>query len=96
MNKTTCSCILLIAVALIMLFLLTKKKTKTSSKEGGSITVYGSKECPWTVKQLEQLDDVKKAYTFVDCDSGKCPDFVNGFPTTQLEDGSIVSGFKEF
>ena len=62
-----------------------------SSLKAGNVTVYGSPSCPWTIKQLNQLDQKKIPYQFKDC-SGKnanCPDFVTGFPT------SVINGYIE-
>jgi hypothetical protein len=59
----------------------------------GTITVYGSQECPWTQKQLAYLDKKGENYAFVDCDQHTCPDFVDAFPTSNV-DGKIVVGFK--
>ena len=55
----------------------------------GNLTVYGSKSCPWTVKQLEYFDSNKIAYDFVDCSTNKCPEMITSFPTT------VIQGFKE-
>jgi hypothetical protein len=68
-----------------------KLKTDLSA---GTITVYGSRECPWTQKQLAYLDQMGATYAFVDCDQQTCPDFVDAFPTSNI-DGKIFVGFKQ-
>jgi len=60
----------------------------------GDITVYGSKTCPWCVKQEKYLTDKGIPYTFVDCKAGQCPEFVQGFPTLSVN-GEIKSGYTE-
>ena len=60
----------------------------------GEITVYGSKTCPWCVKQEDYLKQYGIPYTFVNCKEQQCPDFVSGFPTLVIN-GDIKSGYTE-
>ena len=60
----------------------------------GDIIVYGSKTCPWCVKQEAYLKDKGIDYNFVDCASGQCPEFVSGFPTL-LVNGEVKAGYTE-
>lgn len=60
----------------------------------GAITVYGSPSCGWTGKQLDYLKEKGKDFSFVDCTKQKCPGFVTGFPTSDV-DGKIITGYKE-
>jgi len=60
----------------------------------GTIIVYGSKACPWCVKQEDYLKNKGIPYEFVDCKNNKCPDFVDGFPTLSIN-GQIKSGYTE-
>ena len=60
----------------------------------GEIIVYGSKTCPWCVKQEAYLTEKGIPYTFVDCKTGQCPEFVQGFPTLSVN-GQIKSGYTE-
>lgn len=60
----------------------------------GNIIVYGSKTCPWCVKQEAYLKDKGIPYEFVDCRNQQCPDFVQGFPTLLIND-EIKSGYTE-
>lgn len=50
--------------------------------------IYGSMGCPHTVSHRKNVGE----HTFVDCTSQQCPDFVEGYPTTQYPDGSIIVG----
>lgn len=60
----------------------------------GNIIVYGSKTCPWCIKQEAYLKDKGIDYDFVDCASGQCPEFVSGFPTLMVN-GEIKNGYTE-
>lgn len=60
----------------------------------GNVIVYGSRQCPWTVKQEDYLKDKGIPYEFVDCSGGNCPSFVDGFPTLSVN-GQIKSGYSE-
>jgi hypothetical protein len=91
-NKTVMIGIgILIAIAVVYFyFMKSKKKNGSASSDSSSgSTIYGTMECPYTVKQVEKYPD----YKFVDCSTGKCPDFVSAFPTTKHADGKIEVGF---
>ena len=60
----------------------------------GNLIVYGSKSCPWCVKQEDYLTKTGIPYTFVDCKLSECPDFVNGFPTLLLNN-QVINGYTE-
>ncbi|MEM7113890.1 MAG: glutaredoxin domain-containing protein [Chloroflexota bacterium] len=60
----------------------------------GELTVYGSPTCPWCQKQETYLEEQAIDYTFVDCTSNECPDYVTGFPTLN-QDGDIMVGYTE-
>lgn len=60
----------------------------------GNIIVYGSHTCPWCIKQEDYLKQKGIPYEFVECGSGGCPDFVDGFPTI-MKDGQILKGYTE-
>jgi len=60
----------------------------------GTITVYGSKTCPWCVKQESYLKNQGIPYDFVDCRTGECPEFVTGYPTLVVN-GKVMSGYNE-
>lgn len=61
----------------------------------GSIIVYGTPSCPWTVKQLNYFDQKGMSYRFVDCASQTCPASVQAFPTIDYH-GQVHIGFKEY
>jgi glutaredoxin len=61
----------------------------------GNLIVYGSKSCPWCIKQEDYLMKAGMPYTFVDCEKEHCPDFVSGFPTLLLNN-QVMTGYKEF
>lgn len=85
--------LILVAIALIVF----KGKSYFSGQQPadkGEITVYGSKTCPWCVKQEAYLTEKGIPYTFVDCKAGQCPEFVQGFPTLSVN-GEIKSGYTE-
>jgi glutaredoxin len=65
-----------------------------SATDMGSIIVYGSKTCPWCVKQESYLTAKGISYTFVDCKTETCPDFVQGYPTI-MTNNQITSGYSE-
>ena len=60
----------------------------------GTVTVYGSKTCPWCIKQESYLKYQGIPYNFVDCAHAQCPDFVDGFPTLVVN-GQVMSGYTE-
>jgi hypothetical protein len=60
----------------------------------GNLIVYGSKACPWCVKQEDWLTKSGIPYNFVDCTKTQCPDFVNGFPTLLLNN-EVMNGYTE-
>lgn len=60
----------------------------------GTVTVYGSKTCPWCIKQESYLKYQGISYDFIDCTQTQCPEFVDGFPTLVV-DGKVMSGYTE-
>jgi hypothetical protein len=83
---------IVLALALIYFYFMKSKKPTSSDSSSSSSgpTIYGTMTCPYTVKQTEKYPD----YKFVDCSTGKCPDFVTAFPTTKHSDGKIEVGFS--
>lgn len=57
-------------------------------------TVYGSRDCGWTMKQLEYLQEKQIPFFFVDCDVEKCPS-ITSFPTLINTYGEKIVGYKE-
>jgi hypothetical protein len=91
--------LVLIALAVIVFLLFAFKMVSFGDKltppDKGNIIVYGSKTCPWCVRQEKYLIDNGLPYTFVDCkQDGGCPDFVSGFPTL-LVDNVVKVGYNE-
>lgn len=70
-------------------------RVRTGLTAGETVTVYGSPTCGWTRKQLDYLKDQGMPYTFVDCDSQDCPEFVIGFPTS-VRGGQTYVGYTKF
>ena len=60
----------------------------------GSIIVYGSKTCPWCIKQEDYFKNKGIPYEFVECQNSQCPEFVQGFPTLVVN-GQVKSGYTE-
>jgi hypothetical protein len=81
---------IVLALALIYFYFMKSKKPTSSDSSSSGPTIYGTMTCPYTVKQTEKYPD----YKFVDCSTGKCPDFVTAFPTTKHSDGKIEVGFS--
>jgi hypothetical protein len=72
---------------------LTNMHTRTELR-AGKLTVYGTDNCSWTKKQLAYLDKKGMTYTYVNCETGQCPESVSAFPTLD-QDGKILVGFQE-
>jgi hypothetical protein len=90
--------LVLAAMAAVVVFFMkpkqsSDKKTKSKSKSG-DWTVYGTKSCGWTNKQLENMDDKGISYTFVDCANGNC-DGIDGYPTLKHRDGTVKVGYTQ-
>ena len=91
--------ILGLLVLIVILLVLHKARSFMDANEitpasVGNIIVYGSKECPWCVKQEKYLTENGFPYTFVDCRVGTCPDFVESFPTLLIDD-KVKTGYTE-
>ena len=65
-----------------------------SNFKAGELIVYGTDWCGWTQKQRTYLDNEGISYTFVNCDTQMCPEFVTGLPTL-VNDGQVIEGYKE-
>lgn len=85
---------ILILVAIALIVFKGRSYYTQQPADKGEITVYGSKTCPWCVKQEAYLTEKGIPYTFVDCKAGQCPEFVQGFPTLSVN-GEIKSGYTE-
>lgn len=74
--------VIFLVVLFVVLFLLHRGKSSTAP------VVYGSMRCPHCRKLRETIGN----HEFVDCDSQKCPDFVEAYPTTVYPNGEIKVG----
>lgn len=79
-------------VAAAIFILLRMKKASTSSE--GQWTVYGTKGCGWTVKQLNYMQKNEKSFRFIDCEKEKCSG-MTGFPTLVSPEGERIMGYTE-
>jgi len=86
--------IALLAVILFVLLLKNGSFYNQTVVDKGNLIVYGSKTCPWCVKQEDYLTKIGMPYNFVDCTKSQCPDFVNGFPTLLLNN-QVMNGYTE-
>lgn len=84
----------ILIIGIIIILLKGKSMYSQQPADKGNVIVYGSKTCPWCVKQEKYLTDKGIPYEFVDCKSQQCPDFVQGFPTLMV-DNVIKSGYTE-
>jgi hypothetical protein len=88
---------ILVAVAIILVvFLLyrTRQTTPTVAGGGKKWTIYGTKGCGWTVKQLDYMKKAGKPHVFVDCEKGGC-DGMTAFPTLKGPNGEKIVGYNE-
>jgi glutaredoxin len=91
--------VIVVAIMLLLMYGLPCRATAApiaavAAATGPSVVVYGSKTCPWCVKQEEYLTNKGLKYEFVNCAGGNCPEFVEGFPTLVV-DGQVRSGYTE-
>ena len=86
----------LVFIGLVILLIFTGGVSlyALQTPDKGNIIVYGSKTCPWCVKQEDYLKNKGIPYDFVECSTGGCPEFVKGFPTI-MKDGEILEGYNE-
>lgn len=84
----------LIIFGIVIILLKGKAKYTQQPPDKGNVIVYGSKTCPWCVKQEKYLTDKGIPYEFVDCRNQQCPEFVDGFPTLMV-DNVVKSGYTE-
>lgn len=88
--------ILLILVILILVNMKPsgkKEKHRVQFDTSDKWVVYGSLDCPWTVKQLDHFNKEGFKHGFVNCDNGKCPSEVDGYPTLISSSGTVVNGY---
>ena len=81
---------IVVAVAIILIVFLLYR-TRTGGKKW---TIYGTKGCGWTVKQLDYMKKAGKPHVFVDCEKGGC-DGMTAFPTLKGPNGEKIVGYNE-
>jgi len=95
--------LVIVAILSVLFYFMTRKSnydTGGSGADGRSVTdkgnliVYGSKTCPWCQKQEKYLMTTGIPYTFVDCNTEACPEFVSGYPTLLLNN-QVLNGYTE-
>ena len=82
--------LILLIINFYILSTLPFSKTQSTGK---GWTIYGSKNCGWTVKQLQHMKDNQIDHKFIDCDKDDCKG-VDGFPTLKHDDGRVIVGFS--
>ena len=85
---------ILLGVAILLVVFLLYRNTTKSSPGGKKWTIYGTKGCGWTVKQLDYMKKNGKPHTFVDCEKGGC-DGMTAFPTLKGPNGEKIVGYNE-
>jgi hypothetical protein len=86
--------VIVVAIILVAFLLYRTRKTSPVAAGGKKWTIYGTKGCGWTVKQLDYMKKAGKPYIFVDCDKGGC-DGMTAFPTLKGPNGEKSVGYKE-
>jgi hypothetical protein len=84
----------LLIIGIFIILMKGKSMYSQQPADKGDVIVYGSKTCPWCVKQEKYLTDKGIPYEFVDCSNQQCPDFVQGFPTLMVNN-VIKNGYTE-
>lgn len=84
----------LLIFGIVIILLKGKSMYSQQPPDKGNVIVYGSKTCPWCVKQEDYLKDKGIPYEFVDCRENQCPEFVDGFPTLMVNN-VVKSGYSE-
>ena len=90
------STIVIVVAIILVAFLLyrARKTTPTVTGGGKKWTIYGTKGCGWTVKQLDYMKKAGKPHVFVDCEKGGC-DGMTAFPTLKGPNGEKIVGYNE-
>lgn len=83
--------IVYVLAIVVGLFLLNKILNMRNSGEN-KWKVFGSMDCGWTRKQVEELKKNDIPYEFLDCSQGDCKE---GMPTNILPNGQKKVGFTK-
>lgn len=79
-----------IGLLIMNVFLRTFRKSNNGNGNANPWKVYGSMDCGWTRKQVDELKKKGIPYEFLDCSSGECRE---GMPTNILPNGTRKVGF---
>jgi hypothetical protein len=86
--------VIAVAIILVAFLLYRTRKTSPTVAAGKKWTIYGTKGCGWTVKQLDYMKKAGKPHVFVDCEKGGC-DGMTAFPTLKGPNGEKIVGYNE-
>jgi hypothetical protein len=86
--------VIVVAIILVAFLLYRTRKTSPAVAGGKKWTIYGTKGCGWTVKQLDYMKKAGKPHVFVDCEKGGC-DGMTAFPTLKGPNGEKIVGYNE-
>ncbi len=86
--------IIVAAIALLILLRHVNVTVGASVSNGEQWTVYGTKGCGWTLKQLDYMKKNGKSHRFVDCDKEGCSG-MDAFPTLVSPNGEKTVGYSE-
>lgn len=76
-----------LVVAIVIIWMLNRQSKP-------SWTVFGTMNCGWTRRQIDELKKNGVHYKFMDCAKGECEGHnVEGLPTNILPDGTRKVGF---
>lgn len=81
-------------VAIVIFLFLLNHYFNTPRHSDNKWTVYGTKGCGWTRKQLDHMKNRGISHEFVDCDKVDCG-HIDAFPTIEGIDGTRHIGYKE-
>ena len=84
-----------VVVGIVFLYLLNFRLTSgCGCNNNQSWTVYGTKGCGWTRKQLDYMNRKKISHKFVNCDEEDCGD-IRSYPTLKSSQGNLLVGFNK-
>ena len=81
-------------ILLIVVIMILMRTERAPPKDGKKWTVYGTKGCGWTRKQLEYMNKKNIPHTFIDCDKESCAG-MDAFPTLVDPNGKQLVGYNE-
>lgn len=84
--------VVIVAIWALNTVLRTSRVATPLKGNGKPWKVFGSMDCGWTRKQIDELKNKGVPYEFLDCSSGECKE---GMPTNILPDGTRRVGFTK-